>query len=151
MADTRLGPAGADSELAPASSFIGGDLALEGHGSALDVLGGPLHQAHALTIGMLSDASANVAVWSTHERATRRLPRAHRPGRQHRHHDPQGRLVFGIFAALAEFERELIRERTIAGLSSARARGRKGGRPYTMTPAAAAGAGRHGQARHQGW
>jgi DNA invertase Pin-like site-specific DNA recombinase len=45
-----------------------------------------------------------------------------------------GRLVFGIFAALAEFERELIRERTIAGLSSARARGRNGGRPYTMTP-----------------
>jgi len=43
--------------------------------------------------------------------------------------------VFGIFAALAEFERELIRERTIAGLSSARARGRNGGRPYTMTPA----------------
>jgi DNA invertase Pin-like site-specific DNA recombinase len=43
--------------------------------------------------------------------------------------------TFGIFAALAEFERELIRERTIAGLSSARARGRKGGRPYTMTPA----------------
>ena len=46
-----------------------------------------------------------------------------------------GRLVFGIFAALAEFERELIRERTIAGLASARARGRQGGRPYTMTPA----------------
>ena len=46
-----------------------------------------------------------------------------------------GRLVFGIFAALAEFERELIRERTIAGLSSARARGRNGGRLYTMTPA----------------
>ena len=46
-----------------------------------------------------------------------------------------GRLVFGIFAALAEFERELIRERTIAGLSSARARGHNGGRPYTMTPA----------------
>ena len=40
-----------------------------------------------------------------------------------------GRLVFGIFAALAEFERKLIRERTIAGLSSARARGRNGGRP----------------------
>lgn len=43
--------------------------------------------------------------------------------------------MFGIFAALAEFERELIRERTVAGLASARARGRKGGRPYTMTPA----------------
>ena len=48
---------------------------------------------------------------------------------------PGGRLVFGIFAALAEFERDLIRERTIAGLSSARARGRNGGRPFTMTPA----------------
>ncbi|MGY4543300.1 DNA invertase Pin-like site-specific DNA recombinase [Arthrobacter sp. UYNi723] len=46
-----------------------------------------------------------------------------------------GKLVFGIFAALAEFERELISERTIAGLVSARARGRKGGRPYKMTPA----------------
>ena len=44
-----------------------------------------------------------------------------------------GRLVFGIFAALAEFERELIRERTMAGLASARARGRNGGRPYAMT------------------
>jgi DNA invertase Pin-like site-specific DNA recombinase len=44
-----------------------------------------------------------------------------------------GRLVFGIFASLAEFERELIRERTIAGLMSARARGRNGGRPYKMT------------------
>lgn len=40
-----------------------------------------------------------------------------------------GKLVFGIFAALAEYERELIRERTIAGLASARARGRVGGRP----------------------
>ena len=46
-----------------------------------------------------------------------------------------GKLVFGIFAALAEFERELISERTKAGLASARARGRKGGRPYKMTPA----------------
>ncbi|MGL5387329.1 MAG: recombinase family protein [Enterobacterales bacterium] len=46
-----------------------------------------------------------------------------------------GKLVFGIFAALAEFERELIAERTTAGLASARARGRNGGRPYKMTPA----------------
>lgn len=42
---------------------------------------------------------------------------------------PQGRLVFNIFASLAEFERDLIRERTQAGLQAARARGRKGGRP----------------------
>lgn len=46
-----------------------------------------------------------------------------------------GKLVFGIFAALAEFERELIAERTMAGLVSARARGRHGGRPFKMTPA----------------
>src|SRR5450755_1037955 len=41
----------------------------------------------------------------------------------------------GIFAALAEFERELISERTTAGLASARARARKGGRPFKLTPA----------------
>jgi DNA invertase Pin-like site-specific DNA recombinase len=48
---------------------------------------------------------------------------------------PSGKLVFGIFAALAEFERELISERTKAGLTSARARGRVGGAPFKMTPA----------------
>ena len=43
-----------------------------------------------------------------------------------------GRLAFGIFAAFAEFERELIAERTMAGLAAARARGRMGGRPRKM-------------------
>ena len=47
---------------------------------------------------------------------------------------PSGKLVFNIFAALAEFERELIVERTRAGLAAARARGRKGGPPQKMTP-----------------
>ena len=54
-----------------------------------------------------------------------------------------GRLVFGIFASLAEFERELIIERTQAGLAAARARGKNGGRPrkmdkHTLTMAMAA-------------
>jgi DNA invertase Pin-like site-specific DNA recombinase len=48
---------------------------------------------------------------------------------------PTGKLIFGIFAALAEYERELIAERTVAGLAAARARGRKGGRPFKMTAA----------------
>lgn len=44
-----------------------------------------------------------------------------------------GRLVFHIFGALADFERGLIRERTMAGLASARARGRRGGRPRKLS------------------
>lgn len=47
---------------------------------------------------------------------------------------PAGRLVFHVFAALAEFERNLIRERTVAGLKAARARGRTGGRPAKLSP-----------------
>jgi DNA invertase Pin-like site-specific DNA recombinase len=46
---------------------------------------------------------------------------------------PGGKLVFHMFAALAEFERDLIRERTSAGLAAARACGRTGGRPVAMT------------------
>jgi DNA invertase Pin-like site-specific DNA recombinase len=46
-----------------------------------------------------------------------------------------GKLVFGIFASLAEFERALITERTKAGIAAARARGRKGGAPFKMTAA----------------
>ena len=42
--------------------------------------------------------------------------------------------VFHVFGALAEFERDLVRERTLAGLAAARARGRLGGRPRTLSP-----------------
>ncbi|TGE03862.1 recombinase family protein [Hymenobacter fodinae] len=48
----------------------------------------------------------------------------------------QGRLIFNLFASLAEFERELIRERTHAGLAAARARGRIGGRRPGLSEAA---------------
>ena len=48
---------------------------------------------------------------------------------------PGGRLVFHLFASLAEFERDLIRDRTTAGREAARARGRVGGRPTVLTPA----------------
>ena len=48
---------------------------------------------------------------------------------------PGGRLIFHVFGALAEFERDLIRERTLAGLAAARARGRVGGRPTVWAPA----------------
>jgi DNA invertase Pin-like site-specific DNA recombinase len=46
---------------------------------------------------------------------------------------PGGKLVFHVFAALAEFERDLVRERTSAGLAAAGARGRHGGRPSVLT------------------
>lgn len=47
---------------------------------------------------------------------------------------PNGRLAFHLFGALAEFERALVRERTQAGLTAARARGRRGGRKHRLTP-----------------
>jgi DNA invertase Pin-like site-specific DNA recombinase len=46
---------------------------------------------------------------------------------------PQGKLTFHLFAALSEFERDIIRERTLAGLEAARSRGRKGGRPKGLS------------------
>jgi len=51
--------------------------------------------------------------------------------------EPVGRLLFNVLGMIAGFERDLIRERTHAGLAAARARGRKGGRPTVMTPAKA--------------
>jgi DNA invertase Pin-like site-specific DNA recombinase len=51
---------------------------------------------------------------------------------------PQGRLIFNVFASLAEFERDVIKERTNAGLSAARARGRLGGRPRGISKASEA-------------
>jgi len=51
-----------------------------------------------------------------------------------------GRLVLHLFGALGEFERDLLRERTTAGLEAAAARGRRGGRPAVMTPAKLAAA-----------
>lgn len=46
---------------------------------------------------------------------------------------PAGKLIFHVFGALSEFERNLIRERTMAGLKAARARGKNGGRPSKLT------------------
>jgi DNA invertase Pin-like site-specific DNA recombinase len=48
---------------------------------------------------------------------------------------PGGKLIFHIFASLAEFERDIIRERTKAGLAAARARGKVGGRPLALSRA----------------
>lgn len=63
-----------------------------------------------------------------------------------------GKLVFHIFAALAEFERNLIKDRTTAGLQAARERGRVGGRPRAMSPEKVAAARRllaSGSSRHE--
>ena len=58
---------------------------------------------------------------------------------------PNGRLVFGIFASMAEFERELIRDRVRSGLAAARAKGKRIGRPRVPVDAL-----RIGSLRHQG-
>ena len=82
----------------------------------LDRLGGSLKGL----VGMVSDLEARGVVFSS-------LNEAIDTG------SAGGRLIFQVFAALAEFKRSLIRERTRAGLAAARARGRKGGRPRKMS------------------
>ena len=87
----------------------------------LDRLGRSLHHL-VKTVARLSDAGVGLRVLTGH-------------GAQIDTTTAAGRLSFGIFAALAEFESELIRERTVAGLQAARARGRKGGRKPALTKA----------------
>ena len=85
----------------------------------LDRLGRSLHHL-VRTVTMLSERSIGLKVLTGQ-------------GAQIDTTTAAGRLLFGIFAALAEFESELIRERTIAGLQAVRARGRKGGRKPALT------------------
>ena len=87
----------------------------------LDRLGRSLHHL-VKTVTALSDAGVGLKVLTGQ-------------GAQIDTTTAAGRLSFGIFAALAEFESELIRERTVAGLQAARARGRKGGRKPALTKA----------------
>ena len=87
----------------------------------LDRLGRSLHHL-VKTVTMLSDRGIGLKVLTGQGAAIDTTTAA-------------GRLSFGIFAALAEFESELIRERTMAGLQAARARGRKGGRTFSLTKA----------------
>ncbi len=87
----------------------------------LDRLGRSLHHL-VKTVTMLSDRGIGLRVLTGQ-------------GAQIDTTTAAGRLSFGIFAALAEFESELIRERTMAGLQAARARGRTGGRKFALTKA----------------
>ena len=87
----------------------------------LDRLGRSLHHLVKIATG-LSDAGVGLKVLTGQ-------------GAQIDTTTAAGRLSFGIFAALADFESELIRERTVAGLRAARARGRKGGRKPALTKA----------------
>jgi len=85
----------------------------------LDRMGRSLHHL-VKTVSMLSERAVGLKVLSGQ-------------GAQIDTTTAAGRLSFGIFAALAEFESELIRERTLAGLQAARARGRTGGRKFALT------------------
>ena len=90
-------------------------------GQGVDRLGRSLHHL-VKTVTLLSERSIGLKVLTGQGAAVDTTTAA-------------GRLCFGIFAALAEFESDLIRERTMAGLQAARARGRKGGRTFTLTKA----------------
>ncbi len=87
----------------------------------LDRMGRSLHHL-VQTVGMLTERGVGLKVLTGQ-------------GAQIDTTTAAGRLSFGIFAALAEFESELIRERTLAGLQAARTRGRKGGRKFALTKA----------------
>jgi DNA invertase Pin-like site-specific DNA recombinase len=87
----------------------------------LDRLGRSLHHL-VKTVKQLSEKNIGLKVLSGH-------------GANIDTTSPTGKLVFGIFASLAEFEADLIRERTMAGLAAARARGKKGGRKFELTKA----------------
>ena len=100
---------------------IGLTIVAQGRAASLDRLGRSL--AHLVnTVKELSDRKIGLRVLTG-------------KGAQIDTTTASGRMVFGIFATLAEFERDLIRERTMAGLASARARGRKGGRKFALTKA----------------
>jgi DNA invertase Pin-like site-specific DNA recombinase len=94
-----------------------------------------LRPGDTLVVGSSTGLAAPCATWSTPSPAWLPRGRVLQPARAGRHHHPGGKLVFHVFAALAEFERDLVGERTTAGLVAARARGRTGGRPTVMTPA----------------
>lgn len=87
----------------------------------LDRLGRSLHHL-VKTVKQLSEKNIGLKVLSGH-------------GANIDTTSPTGKLVFGIFASLAEFEADLIRERTMAGLAAARARGKKGGRKFELRKA----------------
>jgi len=102
-----------------------------------------LFPSSAMICAACFKGSATAAAWISRARSIRGAYRRNRyslkvltgQGAQIDTTTAAGRLSFGIFAALAEFESELIRERTMAGLQAARARGRKGGRKFALTKA----------------
>ena len=89
---------------------------------------GPAAPGDTLVVWKLTASADRCGIWSTPSAAWLTVGRVPQPPGGDRHHHPGGKLVH-VFAALAEFEPDLIRERTGAGLAAARARGRHDGRP----------------------